>query len=43
MARYRLTVEYDGGPYCGFQAQAVIARSSEAWTLGDSACAWKPQ
>jgi tRNA pseudouridine38-40 synthase len=22
MSRYRLTLEYDGGPYCGFQAQA---------------------
>jgi tRNA pseudouridine38-40 synthase len=24
MARYRLTVEYDGGPYRGFQAQAAL-------------------
>jgi tRNA pseudouridine38-40 synthase len=24
MPRYRLTVEYDGGPYCGFQAQAAL-------------------
>ena len=24
MARYRLTLEYDGGPYCGFQAQADL-------------------
>jgi tRNA pseudouridine38-40 synthase len=24
MPRYRLTVEYDGGPYRGFQAQAVL-------------------
>lgn len=24
MARYRLILEYDGGPYCGFQAQAVL-------------------
>jgi len=24
MPRYRLTLEYDGGPYCGFQAQATL-------------------
>ena len=24
MPRYRMTLEYDGGPYCGFQAQAAL-------------------
>jgi len=24
MPRYKLTLEYDGGPYCGFQAQAAL-------------------
>ena len=24
MPRYRLTIEYDGGPYRGFQAQAAL-------------------
>ncbi|MFL5295334.1 MAG: tRNA pseudouridine(38-40) synthase TruA [Phenylobacterium sp.] len=24
MPRYRMTLEYDGGPYCGFQAQAKL-------------------
>ena len=36
MPRYRLTVEYDGGPYCGFQAQAnlpTIQASIEAAIL----------
>ena len=39
MARYRLTVEYDGRPYCGFQAQkdlpsvqASLARAIEAFS-----------
>jgi tRNA pseudouridine38-40 synthase len=30
MPRYRLTLEYDGGPYCGFQAQAGQASVQEA-------------
>jgi tRNA pseudouridine38-40 synthase len=46
MPRYRLTVEYDGGPYCGFQTQAdlptvqgslekaVLAFSGETIRLG---------
>ena len=38
MPRYRLTLEYDGGPYCGFQAQAerpsvqaVVEKAIEAF------------
>ena len=38
MARYRLTIEYDGGPYFGFQAQkdqpsvqASLVRAIEAF------------
>jgi len=39
MPRYKLTLEYDGGPYCGFQAQAAsptIQASLEAAVLAFS-------
>ena len=30
MPRYRLTIEYDGRPYCGFQAQAALPSVQES-------------